>query len=238
MQATEFEFRQRSLLNLIHFWISFQLYSFDHTNVVWALVHWNTPRGALLARLLFGFAALLLSVAAGIRTWAAAYLRTAVVHDTALHTETLVADGPYRHVRNPLYLGTFLMTLGIGCLASRLGFVFLVTGAALRIVRLVGREEAELGSQQGEKYAVFCHRVPRFIPSLAPRLPASGNKPEWGQAFRGEAAMWGFFVMMLAFTVTLTDRVAWTLGGATLLVWLGRNIAGRRNKARQTDSTS
>jgi len=142
------EFRHRSILNLIHFWIAFQLYSVDHTNVVWAFVHWNNPRGDSIARIVFGFAALLLGLAATLRTWAATYLRSEVVHDPALHTEALVADGPYRHVRNPLYLGTFLMSTGLGFLASRSGFVVLDAGAAIRILRLIGREEAELEKQQ------------------------------------------------------------------------------------------
>jgi protein-S-isoprenylcysteine O-methyltransferase Ste14 len=237
MKATPFEFRHRSILNLIQFWIAFQLYSFDHINVVWAFVPWDTPRGAMWARLVFGFATLLLAFAAGIRTWAAAYLRAAVVHDTDLHTEKLVADGPYRHVRNPLYLGTFLMSVGLGFLASRAGFVILVAGAAIRITRLIGREEAELVNQQGERYLEFCRRVPSFIPSLSPRVPASGQKPEWGQAFRGEAAMWGFLVTMAAFALTLRDNIAWFLGGATLLVWLGRNIAVRLNKAPESKTS-
>jgi len=231
MKATQFEFRHRSLLNLLQFWIAFQLYSFDPINVVWAFFHWDTPRGILLARFVFSFAALLLALAAGIRTWAAAYLRSEVVHDTNLHADKIVADGPYRHVRNPLYLGTFLMTLGMGFLASRSGFAVLVVGAAIRIARLVGREEEDLANQQGEPYLEFCRRIPRFIPSLFARVSASGQQPEWGQAFRGEATMWGFFVTMAAFTVTLRDNVAWALGGASLLIWFGRNIAVRTRKA-------
>ena len=227
IQASEFEFRHRSLLNLIHFWISFQVYSFDKTNVVWWLVSWDTPQGARRARILFAVAALLLLMAASVRTWAAAYLSSSVVHDTKLHTEALVADGPYRHVRNPLYLGTFLMTVGLGFLASRVGFAFLVVGAAIRILRLVGREESELQRQRGEPFREYCRRVPRFLPSLAPRLPAGGRSPQWGQAFAGEAIMWGFFITMSAFTITLRDRVAWTLAGASLLIWLGQTVARR-----------
>lgn len=219
MKATEFEFRHRSLLNLVHFWIAFQLYSVDQVNIVWAFVRWNNPRGDFIARIVFGFGALLVGVAASVRTWAAAYLRSDVVHDTALHTETLVADGPYRHVRNPLYLGTFLMCVGLGLLASRSGFVVLAVGAAIRILRLIGREEAELEKEQGERFREFCRRVPRLLPSLRPRIPAAGLKPQWGQAFRGEAFMWGFFLTMACFTITLLDRVAYVLSGATLLLW-------------------
>jgi hypothetical protein len=57
---------------------------------------WTTPRGGLLARLAFLFATLLVGAPATIRTWAAAYLGSDVVHDLRLHTESLVTDGPYR----------------------------------------------------------------------------------------------------------------------------------------------
>ncbi|MGH9685187.1 MAG: methyltransferase family protein [Candidatus Acidiferrales bacterium] len=227
MKATEFEFRNRSLINLIHLWISFQVYSFDRVNVVWAFVPWNTPRGQFVARLIFGFGAILIGLAAAIRTWAAAYLRSEVVHDSDLHADNLVADGPYRHVRNPLYLGTFLLSVGLAFLASRIGAAILVVGAALRILRLIGREEADLGKQQGATYGEFGRRVPRLLPSLLARVPASGLAPQWGQAFRGEAPMWGFFIMMTAFAVTLNDDVAGTLAGATLLVWLFQRITER-----------
>jgi protein-S-isoprenylcysteine O-methyltransferase Ste14 len=230
MKATEFEFRYRSLLNLIQFWIAFQLYSVDHVNAVCMFVRWHDSRGALVARVVFGFATVLLGVAAAMRTWAAAYLRSDVVHDAALHAEKIVADGPFRHVRNPLYLGTFLLTLGIGLLASRSGFAFLVGLAAIRILRLIGREEAQLEKQQGAAFREYCNRVPRLIPSLRTRVPPAGLKPEWGQAFRGEAFMWGFFIMMTAFTITLRDRVADVLGGTTLALWLVQRVSQHLRK--------
>lgn len=222
--ATEFEFRRRSLLNLVHFWIAFQLYSFDHINVVWAFAPWNTRNGAIIARTVFGVGALLLGIAAGIRTWAAAYLQSDVVHDTALHTERIVADGPYRHVRNPLYIGTFLLTAGLGLLASRSGFVVLVVGGAIRIRRLIGREEMQLEKEQGERYLEFCRLVPRLLPSWRARIPAAGMAPRWPQAFWGEAFMWGFFITMVAFTATLHSSVAKVLGLTTLALWLVQRL--------------
>jgi protein-S-isoprenylcysteine O-methyltransferase Ste14 len=230
VKATEFEFRHRSLLNLVHFWIAFQMYSVDRVNVVWAFVPWNTPRGAIMARVVFGGGALLLGAAAVLRTWAASYLRSDVVHDTRLHTETIVADGPYRHVRNPLYIGTFLFTVGLGLLASRLGFAILVVGGAIRSLRLIGREESELAKQQGESYRQFCRRVPRLLFSVRPRVPASGMKPQWGQAFRGEALMWAFFIMMAAFTITLQDRVAEILSAVALGIWFLQSVRRRIQK--------
>lgn len=224
MRATEFEFRYRALFNLFHFWLAFQVYAIDHVNVVQAMVPWAAGltglRAPTVARILYAIGALLVGLAAAIRTWAAAYLRSDVVHDMNLHVETLVADGPYRHVRNPLYFGTLLMTVGLGFLASRLGFAILAGGAAIRILRLIGREEAELAEQQGETFRAYCRRVPRLWPALKARVPASGLEPRWGQAFRGEATMWCCLLAMIAFTVTLRPKVAWIGVGAAVAVWL------------------
>lgn len=232
MKATEFEFRHRTVLNLVQIWLAFQLYVIDHTNIVWWLWPWNTPQGRLQARVAFLFAALLIGAAAVIRTWAAAYLGSDVVHDLKLHAENLVADGPYRYVRNPLYLGSFLLSIGLGFLASRVGFFILVAGGTARILRLIGREEEYLEQQQGERFREFARSVPRLLPAISPRVPAAGVEPCWRKAFRAEAPMWGFFVMMIAFTITLRDSVAWTLGLASLVLWLTLRISERwRNRA-------
>jgi len=84
MRATEFEFRHRSLLNLVQIWLAFQMYVFDHANVVWSIFPWNIVRGAVLARSVLLFAALLVGAAAAIRTWATAYLGSDVVFDLNL----------------------------------------------------------------------------------------------------------------------------------------------------------
>jgi len=100
-------------------------------------------------------------------------------------------------------------------------------GAAIRILRLIGREEAELEKQQGERFREFCRRVPKILPSFGPRIPPAGLKPRWGQAFRGEAFMWGFFLTMVGFTLTLQDRVAEMLAGVTSVLWFFDRAAER-----------
>jgi protein-S-isoprenylcysteine O-methyltransferase Ste14 len=239
MRATEFEFRYRSLLNAIHFWIAFQVYAFDHMNMVMAIAGGlsggDAARAHLLIRLVFSAGAVLVGLAAAIRTWAAAYLQSSVVHDPKLHLETLVADGPFRYVRNPLYLGMFLLTIGVGFLASRLGFVILAAGGALRILRLIGREEAALEREQGQRFREYCQRVPRLLPSLSPRIAASGVKPRWGQAFSGEAMMWCCFAALVAMAITLRLKVGWIgVGGVVVGVWLLQHVAriARRKAAR------
>jgi protein-S-isoprenylcysteine O-methyltransferase Ste14 len=240
MKATDFEFRHRALINVIHFGLAFSAYAIDRTNIVQGAVQSTigseSPHAHVFVRGLFAAGALLVGLASALRTWAAAYLRSDVVHDPNLRADTLIADGPYRYVRNPLYLGTFLLALGLGLLASRLGFVVLVGGMILRGFRLIGREQAELEEQQGEGFREFCRRVPQLIPSLHPRVAPRGLKPRWGQAFTGEFFMWGFFGAMLLCTVTLDMKLAGLLIGAILLVhYLQRFI---RKFGRQHEDVS
>src|ERR1700687_4471911 len=107
MEATHWEFRNRALLFGLIFAFSFPLYSLDHQNATAAVANWLGPRlrmnADLVAHALFAVAALLLVGAALIRTWASAYLRAEVVYAAEVKTESLVADGPYRRGRNPLF---------------------------------------------------------------------------------------------------------------------------------------
>lgn len=237
MRASDFEFRHRALLNLAQIWLAFQVYVFDRTNVVWWLFPWNTPQGATSARLAFFAAALLLGAAAGMRTWGSAHLGANVVHDLDLHTENLVADGPYRHVRNPLYLGSFLLSIGLGFIASRLGFCILVFGGAVRILRLIGREEADLESAHGQSFRRFAQSVPRLIPSISARVPAAGVQPNYSRAFLTEAPMWGFFLTMLGFAITFRTDIAWTLGLTSLTFWILLRITERLKKVKESNQS-
>ena len=94
--------------------------------------------------------ALLVFLSAALRTWGAVYLRTAIVHDTAQHSDALVADGPFRYTRNPLYLASVPMAAGIGALASVPGFIFLVLANWIFVYRLILHEEEALRQSQGE----------------------------------------------------------------------------------------
>ncbi|MGA8871186.1 MAG: methyltransferase [Candidatus Acidiferrales bacterium] len=241
MRATNFEFRQRFWIIMAIFWGGFWLYQVDRTNIVQWFVDrvapGNDSRQALLARVLFAVAALLVLLAASLRTWAAAYLRSTVVHDPSLHSETVVADGPYRYMRNPLYLGGILLALGVGLLASRSGFVVMVTGLSIFYLRLMGLEETNLVREQGESYREFCRRVPRLWPSLAPRVPRGNLEPKWRQAFGGELFMWGFFVGMMWFAVTLKIAGTWWIIGVTLVLWVAHSFfVYFRTKARERSS--
>jgi len=130
-------------------------------------------------------------VGAWLRTWGAAYLGAGVVQDRRMHGAGVVADGPYRYVRNPLYLGTFVHTLALALLMPVSGAVFAVVLIGLFQVRLILGEEVFLREKLGAAYLAYCAAVPRLVPSLRARVPAAGVRPRWGQAVVAEIYMWG-----------------------------------------------
>jgi len=133
------------------------------------------------------------------------------MRDRQVHTERLLADGPYRYVRNPLYLGNIFMALGIGLMASRTGFVILVLGMTIFVIRLLLREEADLARDQGEPYRNYCAAVPRLVPALTPQVPPAGDVPRWAQGIRAELMYWIMALAMAVFAVTLNVRLFWGL---------------------------
>jgi len=222
MRATDLEFRLRFFIIMAIFIVGFWCYALDPVSMSVMLAGWFTNHRIDLAvasdrhavQLVLAFGVALTLLAALIRTWAAAYLQSEVVHDWDLHAEGLVADGPFRHVRNPLYLGGLLFAVGFALAASRLGFVVAVGALTLFYLRLIAREEWLLSETQGESYRHFLKTVPRLIPSLTPRVPAGGLSPRWGQAFFGETFMWFFAIAGACFAATLNQRLFLILIGA------------------------
>ncbi len=240
MCATKFEFEQRFWIFGAIFCIGFMLGALDHTNFAVALLHLfapsldpDTPRGRLWLRVIFGAGALLVFAAAFLRTWATAYLRTEIVHDSAQHSEAVLADGPFRYVRNPLYLANVPMAAGIGFLASPLGWLFLVLANWFFVYRLIFREERSLLAQQGESYRAYLRAVPRFWPSLSPKLPAGGAQARWPQAFAGECFVWLFGIAVLCLALTLDGRLTGIVFLSTFPIYfLAVYLAKRRASSR------
>ncbi|MFZ0821823.1 MAG: isoprenylcysteine carboxylmethyltransferase family protein [Candidatus Acidiferrales bacterium] len=216
--GTKTEFRLRVLFITLVFCAAYSCYLFDHlpSGVViglWLHRMFGRLSEDAWVRVVFFFGATLTFLGAIIRTWGTSYLKTAVMRDYKLHTEKLVADGPFRYVRNPLYFGNILMSIGMGLTASLAGFFVLVIGMTIVVVRLILREEAELRETQGEGYLAYCRAVPRLIPSLTPRVPSGGGVPNWPDGFVGEIMTWGFGAAIVVLALTFK----WTL--FMILVW-------------------
>jgi protein-S-isoprenylcysteine O-methyltransferase Ste14 len=242
MQAGEREYRYRFWMIFGLFFVAFSCYWIDHTNAAVALLRLiapsldpDGPRGGHALQLVLGFGAVLGLSGAWLRSWATSYLKSDVVHDAVVRTEGLVADGPYRHVRNPLYLGTQLLMCGMALATSRLGALLLIVGGLVIHLRLIGREEAALATAQGEPFRAYCARVPRLVPSLTPRVPAAGRTPEWLQGVVGESFMWVIGGALAVFAITLESRaLLYTALGGVALRWLLDVLRKRRRPGAGT----
>jgi protein-S-isoprenylcysteine O-methyltransferase Ste14 len=138
----------------------------------------------------------LLAVAAWLRIWGSAYVGASIVQSGSLHGETLLADGPYRHTRNPLYLGTILHTIAISMLVPPVGVLILVPLIWVFQFRLAFAEESFLAARFGQPYQAYKAAVPRFLPMPKPQVPASGARPHWLVAFAGEIYFVGAFITL------------------------------------------
>jgi len=208
MKATALEFRLRFLIHSVVYTLGFttpwnRWLHLDTVRTWQWLAAWLSRMGwlsfsaATVAVLVMG--TLFALAGAGLRTWAAAYLGSGVVQDAAMHGDRIVAAGPYRHIRNPLYLGTFLHTFALALLMPPTGALFSILLIGLVQLRLMLAEESFLAARLGEPYREYCAKVPRIVPALTPRLPEPDVKPAWGLGFMGEIYMWGVVVSFVAF---------------------------------------
>ncbi|HUH12416.1 MAG TPA: isoprenylcysteine carboxylmethyltransferase family protein [Longimicrobiales bacterium] len=102
-------------------------------------------------------AGLPLALAGGaLRAWAAG---------TIHKNKVLSTGGPYAYTRNPLYLGTFLLGLGVATASGQplLVAAFLAFFAVV-YVETIRREEARLAALFGADYHAYAARVPRLFP--------------------------------------------------------------------------
>lgn len=234
--ASDFEFRHRFWVIAAIYWAGFSLYAIDHKNsghvLAQSLAHLRGATSSMPEhRLVFAAAALIAVLASTIRTWGTAYLRPEVMVSMRLQTSHLVADGPYRFVRNPLYLGNIMIAVAMGLMASRLGLAVLVIGNTVFVCRLILREEVNLGATRGESYRAYCAAVPRLFPALRPRLPAAGGKPDFWAGLLGELFFWTFTASLLVFAATLNQRLYyWVLGSSFLVHAVSLFAIKRRGK--------
>jgi protein-S-isoprenylcysteine O-methyltransferase Ste14 len=130
-----------------------------------------------------------------IRAWAAGFIRK---------EQALATDGPYGHTRNPLYLGSFFLGLGITLAGGQWIFVVAFAVFFVLVYRATMLGEAELlEGLFGDEYRHYAEHVPLFLPRLTPyRSPYgeeggrftmerySGNKEY--EALLGAVAGFGF----------------------------------------------
>jgi protein-S-isoprenylcysteine O-methyltransferase Ste14 len=83
---------------------------------------------------------------------------------------SFVPEGPYRWVRNPMYLGALLVLIGFGLWHGSLSMVLLALPAAvLAHLFVVLYEEPALRQRFGQPYAAYLALVNRWVPKRPSR---------------------------------------------------------------------
>ncbi len=162
-------------------------------------------------------------LAALLRVWGSSYLGAAVVHSGSMHARHVLGDGPFRFVRNPLYLGTILNALALALLMPLSGAVVAIMLIVVLQLRLIGAEEAFLTEKLGATYNAYCRAVPRLLPSLRPRIPAAGDTPHPLTGVLSELYFVGAAISFAAFGSTYNA----TLILEGVLVGLGASLIAR-----------
>ncbi len=102
----------------------------------------------------------------GIRFWAVGFLQK---------NKFLVVAGPYAYTRNPMYLGSFFMGLGIATATGAWWFLLAFLGFFLFVFSVTMRSESkELSRLFPEEYRQFEDRVPMFFPRF--KFMNQGNR--------------------------------------------------------------
>ena len=120
------------------------------------------PRGGALA---LAAAALLVVVGIGlIITALGLFFRRGTRPEPWRPASVLVAAGPYRHTRNPIYLGLTLIGLALALAFTSVAAALLTALAAIIIDRtVITREEAYLDRRFGDGYRRYCEAVRRWL---------------------------------------------------------------------------
>jgi protein-S-isoprenylcysteine O-methyltransferase Ste14 len=107
-----------------------------------------------------GVGAMLSVIGLALRGWSAGTIQKG---------EVLTVSGPYAYVRNPLYVGSFLIGAGLAIAGGSVLWLLLFL---LFFVTLYGptvaSEAARLTEQFGHRYVEYAAQVPAFIPRLRP----------------------------------------------------------------------
>lgn len=94
------------------------------------------------------------------RAWATCYI-------SGQKQKHLVTTGPYSLSRNPLYLFSIMLGVGLGfCTGTLTAPAILLAVLAILSFFQIRQEEHRLRELFGEKYEDYMSRVPRFFPSF------------------------------------------------------------------------
>jgi protein-S-isoprenylcysteine O-methyltransferase Ste14 len=217
MNATALAIRFRSLIFLLLYLLGFlspweRLFRGASNDTLWLAVSTLVARsgriGLAAATIAVTVAALACFVLGAIlRVWGTAYLGSGVMRGSAMQGNQVVAAGPYRYVRNPLYLGGWLLAAGVSILMPPSGAAFFLVSYSIFVLILIFAEEHFLSAKQGDGYQQYRLRVPRLLPRVTPGDVTSSARPRWVEALLAEIYPVGFALCFAIFAWRYNARI-------------------------------
>ncbi|MDE2221844.1 MAG: hypothetical protein KGK03_02110 [Candidatus Omnitrophica bacterium] len=146
----------------------------------------------------------------------------------AIKNDKLTTSGPYAFVRNPLYVGTFLIAAGFMLVLKsnppvieHAAGLLLLLALSFQYYRTINGEQGMLAAKFKDAYIDYCRHVPAMLPSLIPytkgeKWPFSLNRLLKSKEHK--PAFWVFILLVVFYLKTrlfiehkaLNDN-AWTL---------------------------
>ncbi len=233
MRATAIEFRLRMAINAAIIILGFWAPWIDKWGIGSrvSLLEWLALELSRSGAMPFNLAtsaviiagATIAAIGAMLRVWGTAYLGSTIVQSGNMRAEGVMADGPYRYVRNPLYLGLWCMVAALAFMMPPTGALFALVLLTLFLLRLILGEEAFLSKRLGEPYSAYLASVPRLVPRLRTTVVRGVSRPNWLRGVLAEILPIGVFFTLAALSWTYDDR----LMGRAVLVSFGISLLVR-----------
>ena len=113
----------------------------------------------------FGTVGAVLACCTILRMWAGSLLTPERVMAFRVQVDALDTRGPYRLVRNPIYLADFVAMCSFALCLPPSGLVMPIL-FYLHYTRIIQYEEISLAARFNEAYAAYADQVPRLLPRL------------------------------------------------------------------------
>jgi protein-S-isoprenylcysteine O-methyltransferase Ste14 len=233
MKPTQIEFRLRLIIMVVIVYVGFWSPWIEGLGIGRriSLTEWLALEISRMGLLSFTAAtpavivlgSLIAAVGAVLRVWGTAYLGSGTVNSPQMKADIVLAAGPYRYVRNPLYLGSWFMFAAMAFILPPTGALLTMVLLTVFLYRLILGEEAFLTAKLGEPYRAYLNTVPRLFPRLRTTLPTSSAQPAWFRSMLSEINPIGVFITIAVFSWSYNH---WLMVQA-ILVSFGLSIVAR-----------
>jgi protein-S-isoprenylcysteine O-methyltransferase Ste14 len=143
-----------------------------------------------------GFILMLFGIA--FRIYSAGYL-SGNHTTTIINADYICTSGPFAYIRNPLYLGNFVIGLALSLAFNEwYGYVVFILHYITAYSILITYEEKFLAAKFGVMYKEYSAQTRRFIPRLKPFTDGPTVKPNFKLGILSEKYYFLFLILLFA----------------------------------------